>query len=268
MKILWLTDLHLDHLEGDGYGDFLRSLDPAPADACVVTGDVSAASTFARHLAEIHDELGEMPTYFVLGNHDFYGSTIERTRRAAANLRTSRPKLRYLFDEFAPVRLTERTLLVGHDGWADGRFGAYDPKLTHDCDDIGELKTLKGASPEMCAGYCRKLGEEAAEHVRVHLQSAFAVASHVVLATHVPPFPEASRYRGGAAEPSWLAHTVCGAVGDAIREEMAAGTGRRLTVLCGHTHHRWTGEPIPGVTVSVGAAKCGRQPEKYFVEID
>ena len=74
-----LTDLHLDMVEPERFRQFVAHLQSEPSDAVVITGDISRSNVLLEHLAILEDLL-RVPIYFVLGNHDFYGSSIAETR--------------------------------------------------------------------------------------------------------------------------------------------------------------------------------------------
>ena len=69
MKLLWLTDLHLDRVEEKCRMDFYRRLCEEDSDAVVITGDISTARLLPSHLLELGQTFGPRPVYFVLGNH-------------------------------------------------------------------------------------------------------------------------------------------------------------------------------------------------------
>lgn len=121
MKLAWLTDIHLNFVEFDNRKRFYSSIRETQADAILISGDVAEAATLIEELNEIERHV-DLPIYFVLGNHDFYRSSISNVH---ARLRIMPLRnLTWLTD--APVRLlTSQTALIGDDGWADGRLGDY-----------------------------------------------------------------------------------------------------------------------------------------------
>ena len=81
------------------------------------------------------------PVYFVLGNHDYYGGSIEGTRTVARGLSGN---LRWLHSA-GIVQLNRETALVGHEGWYDAQYG--DPMGSRvwmsDFDLIEDLRGLR-----------------------------------------------------------------------------------------------------------------------------
>ena len=70
----------------------------------------------AQHIAK--------PIYFVLGNHDYYQSSVESVRQKVTQLSQENPSVNWL-PETSLVQLNKDTLLLGEDCWADGRYGNY-----------------------------------------------------------------------------------------------------------------------------------------------
>ena len=114
MNLAWATDIHLDHASESARQQFCQSVNEH-ADALVVTGDIAESHTLSSALTSLAD-LTERPIYFVLGNHDFYRSSIAATRRQVGDIVRNSKGLVYL-SESGVVELTPETALVGHDGW-------------------------------------------------------------------------------------------------------------------------------------------------------
>src|SRR5215475_12570896 len=82
----------------------------------LVTGDIGEGDSVVRFVTELADIA---PIYFVLGNHDFYRSSIAAVRGQVQRLDDRATWLPAL----APLQLTERVALLGVDGWGDARCG-------------------------------------------------------------------------------------------------------------------------------------------------
>ena len=77
-RFLWLTDIHLDFLVPAQVDAFLDSLAAQPADGGSF-GDIGEAPDVTRYLMDLDQRL-RRPSYFVLGNHDFYRGGIAGVR--------------------------------------------------------------------------------------------------------------------------------------------------------------------------------------------
>ena len=260
-RIAWLTDVHLNFLRPAAREAFFESL--PEADAFVITGDIGEAHDVCDHLRAF---AARGPTYFVLGNHDFYKGSIDGVRADVRELCRDVPGLRWMPDA-GVVPLTDSTCLVGHDGWGDGRLGDYtnSPVELNDWRLIGEFDWL-GRRDRLAK--LRALGDEAAGHFRAVLPDALARFEHVVVLTHVPPFREACWHEGKLSDDDWLPHFSCKAVGDALREAMIAAPGRRMTVLCGHTHGVGEADILPNLRVLTGGVVYGKPAVQRVIEVD
>lgn len=254
MRVLWLTDIHLNFAVPPRTREFVQSVRAAEPDVVLLTGDIAEADDVTDYLAMLADAL-PCPIYFVLGNHDFYFGSITGVRQRIHELCQKTPNLRYLtqrdVEELAPT-----VGLVGHDGWADGRVGDYERSyiMMNDYKLIAELSNVGKADrwPLLKA-----LGDEAAAHIRRVLPVALAKYTKVILATHVPPLRAACWHQGEISDDEWAPHFVCQAVGDAILEIMPKWPLRELTVLCGHTHGAGECRPLPNVHILTGGAEYG-----------
>src|SRR5262245_51010310 len=124
VRLAWATDIHLDFLDDEGVRRFAAELAAPRADALLLSGDLSHAEHLEHHLRLLGQGVPG-PIYYVLGNHDYYGSSIAAVRQAVQELGARRPRLCWL-PAAGVVRLTDRTALVGCDGWADARLGSPD----------------------------------------------------------------------------------------------------------------------------------------------
>lgn len=252
MRVVWLTDIHLSFLRLGPRIEFLREVAAVAADAIIITGDIAEAPELCGYLEEFDDAVSR-PTYFVLGNHDFYYGSIEVVRRQMVSLCDRRPNLRYL-THMTSVSLTQQVGLVGHDGWADARLGNYlrsyvdmnDHRFIREFEDLGKLQRWP---------VLQRLGDEAASHLERVLPTALAVNPHVVVATHVPPWRAACWHEGQLSDDEWAPHFTCQAVGDKLLDIMSRFPDRQLTVLCGHTHGSGECQPAPNIHVITGGAE-------------
>lgn len=253
--ILWTSDLHLDHASVGVRGELEHTLRAAPGDAVVVTGDTSVASRLTADL-EFLAEAAARPLYFVLGNHDHYGGSVAGVRDTVIALGARRPEIQWL-PPAGVVALDPMTALIGVDGWADGRHG--DPLTTrfvlNDDRLIGEIATPQTRPGKLLVK--RALADADARRLEVLLGRAVAVARHVVIATHVPPFVDALPTTGRLAHPAWWPLLVCGATGTVIRKAATEHPEHTFLVLCGHTHAERDVSVMPNLRCLVAGARYG-----------
>lgn len=238
-RVAWLTDIHLNFLDESRRETFYRALAAGPAEALLLTGDIAESNTIVPLLHELAGAT-ERPTYFVLGNHDFYRGSIGEVRARVVGLSEGWPRLTYL-TAAGVVSFGANTALVGHDGWADGRLGDFDGSrvLLNDYMLIEELRQWRNSftlDRPALRRELERLAAEAVAHLAQVLPEALARHRRVVVATHVPPFAEACCHAARYADEQWLPHFCSQTLGDFLRKTAAEHPDREILVLCGHTH--------------------------------
>ncbi len=220
-RLAWITDVHLNFLDPPEVEEFFRTVSDTVADAVLLSGDVGEARDAAVRLNALHTAVGR-PVYFVLGNHDFYRGSIAGLRSKIEALCSAVPNLVWM-PRASVLPLTERTALVGHDGWGDGRLGDYWGSLV-ELNDWRLIEEFFGLDPQERLTKLQALGDEAAAHFQAVLPDALARFEHVIVLTHVPPFREACWHEGRISDDDWLPHFTCKAVGVVLAEAMGAAS--------------------------------------------
>lgn len=123
-RVVWLSDLHLNFVGSEHVEQFLDEIIATESAAVLIGGDVAEAATVATYLAQLDSRL-RRPIYFVLGNHDFYKGSIPWMRDAIRQPCCEYSDLYYL-TQLGVIERTPRVGLIGHDGWADARYGDYE----------------------------------------------------------------------------------------------------------------------------------------------
>ncbi len=238
---------------------FLESV-KGQADALVITGDIAESNSLGEILRQMSVVLN-MPVYFVLGNHDFYRGSVAGTRADVGEMIRGSEKLVYL-TQAGVVELTLNTALVGHDGWADARLGDFagSKVFLNDFVVIRELHRWKDEftldKPALCR-VLHELGDEAAQHLKRILPEAAQRYPRIIVATHVPPFREATWYQGQPSGDDYLPFFSCKAVGDVLREVAQSYPRCQILTLCGHTHGGGEVRVLENLRVQTGAAEYG-----------
>ncbi len=114
MRYAWLTDIHLEFLRDKKAVAFIDELATLGIDGLFLTDDISTAGRFEFHL-RLFENGYQAPVYFVLGNHDYYGGSIESVRRMIREL-CGRSKWLHWLPVSGIVEISSNTCLLGH-GW-------------------------------------------------------------------------------------------------------------------------------------------------------
>lgn len=254
-KLIWLTDIHLDSASEPTFEFLLTDLAKANADAILLGGDTADAGRLIPCLEDMLEAL-DSDICMVLGNHDFYGSSIGEVRDAAEKLARRHERLT-LLESSGPAEVAEGVALVGSGCWGDGRYGDYQASEVI-LNDFFEIEDLKGLDKQTRLARLNALGDAAAAGLRADLEAALAEYSRVICLTHVPPFREACWHEGQLSNDDFLPHFACKAAGDAILDVMGRHPAARLAVLCGHTHSSGFARVGSNIEVHTGRAEYGR----------
>lgn len=264
MRLAWMTDIHLEFIKARVLAAFLQTLKDAAPDAYIISGDIANAPDIITYLNLLEEAL-QKPIYFVLGNHDYYKSSIADVRQQVGTLAGTH--LHWL-NQRGVIELTPDTALIGHDGWSDGRYGDFMASgvLLNDYFQIAELINL--SQPELLAKL-NALGDEAAAHLRPLLVDAMPRYANLYIVMHPPPFQEAAWHEGktpGDDDP-YLPHFACKAVGDVLREIVPQHPDCTVTVLCGHVHGDGETLIYPNLRVLTGGAVYGKPEIKRIIDV-
>ena len=250
MRAVWVTDLHLSFCTEGTLASFYTAVHDAAPSIVFVTGDTGESANVFDFLAEL-ERIAGARVYYVLGNHDYYGSSIDKVRERARKTDRWLPAL-------GPIALTPTTTLIGIDGWGDARAGNRDSRVKlSDWQAIRDLDMLMHCPAQQRCAVLESLGVREGKELRAKL--AKVDARELVVLTHVPPFAEACWYDGKQSSPEWLPWFSCLSVGDVLRRYARAHPQTQVTVLCGHTHGRGEYRAEENLVVRTGGWSPGEE---------
>ena len=90
MKLIWLTDIHLNFLTLENRMEFYQKVVAASGDKILISGDIPEAPSVSEILKEMAKTI-QKPIYFVLGNHDYYRGKIDSLRKEIHKLIKNEP---------------------------------------------------------------------------------------------------------------------------------------------------------------------------------
>jgi len=243
-RIAWCTDIHLDFLNDNPEKliKFCESLAKQPCEGILITGDISNKNNLVYQLS-VMERIVQRPLYFVLGNHDFYGGSIEGVREEMNNVCGMSQYMKYL-SGVPYVVLSPTTALVGHDGWYDAGYGDVGQTsfIMNDWLKIADFARERLVSPYMIPNYgriveiARNLARVGVNHVMKGIKAAAKYHKHIIIATHFPPFDECNVHEGKSASPGHKPWYSSKMMGDMLRQAAAAYPSVKFEVFCGHTH--------------------------------
>ncbi len=77
----------------------------------------------------------------------------------------------------------------------------------------------------------------------------------VIIATHIPPFPESSWHKDKPSDDNWLPYFASKAMGDVIMSFASKYRDIKFLVLCGHTHTEITVKLFDNLIIKSGNAE-------------
>ena len=179
MRIQYLSDLHLESHA------FTLKVNPL-ADVLVLAGDLAPRSAQHR-LRRLLAETGEIPTIYLPGNHEFYNSTMEHTKRELTAICADFPNVHLLDDTWVDIRGVR---FIGSTLWSDFRLPfwqrdhfAGDPMFAQELAErgISDFRKVHGLSADKMVIMHR----QACELIRLGKR----YGGQVVVCTHFLPSP-------------------------------------------------------------------------------
>lgn len=281
MKIIWLADLHLNFI---GTRDLVSKMDLEDnktqikqfceciidqynPDALMIGGDISNSKYLEQHL-NLLNRYFKKKIYFVLGNHDFYHSSIKKVSEFLKGYLKKHRNLIWL-DNVEPIYLTDKTALIGSSLWNDGRAGNFETSNVwlSDYQVIEELKSSPYYTRDL-QKLLKYYAEIYTDHLIDNLELAIKNRDDIIMVTHVPAFREASFYDGKVQNDNWAPHFVCKIAGDKIREVMDKHPDKQLTIYSSHTHGAGEKRISDNIYVVNSESKYGRLQIQKMIEVE
>lgn len=258
MKACWLTDIHLNFLEEAQTKEFLETVRDCDADMVFLTGDISESPVLAMHMTMI-DQIVAKPVYFVLGNHDFWYTSVAHMQANFPRFLNGRSYLKWL-SVLGVVPLDTSTCILGHEGWYDCRYG--DPVnsgfMMADWRFMGDYYGC--GTKQAIIERSQSLAQVSIDHFRKHLPDAIRRFERIVILTHFPPFDDTHVYNGAIGSPYAQPYFTNRILGELLKAAAQANPTKEFIVFAGHTHGRVSKQVLPNLAVHVGGANY-KSPE-------
>lgn len=251
-----MTDIHINFLIEKERSVFFQKIKSTHSDAILITGDIAEAPNVEMLLSEMADHT-KMPIYFVLGNHDYYRGNVSDVREAVTTLTKSHDMLFWL-PASGIQTLENDTLLLGHDGWADGRLGDYQNSTVelNDSRMIVDLYQQRILGRSQLLQKMQQLADADASEIENDLiQAVSHNPKKIIVLTHVPPFREACQHMGKISDDDWLPFFSSKVVGDVLMKVATNNPSIDFLVLCGHTHSEANFQPLKNLQVKAGMSE-------------
>ena len=199
----------------------------------VITGDISAGPHRSDQYSELAEHVNK-PIYFVLGNHDRYGTTFANTEAVVARVMTRFSHLVRL-DGSQVIPLNESVALVGVEGWADG-LGGEGPATKARINDFYQILDFATEPEPQVFRAMKERARKYARALKPSLLKALKEYQTTIVATHVPPYEGAAWHEGSPSSGDYQPFFSSPTMGKLIKAAATEHPGKSVLVLCGHTH--------------------------------
>lgn len=272
MRIMWLTDIHLDMLRDDEVEKYFNHITAYDHDAILITGDISDNRHILHHLQMI-DRLITVPCYFVCGNHDFYGGSIKQFQKSVDEFCKNLRNVKYL-SSMSHTQIGSYCL-VGQDAWYDGV--ASDPTrsnvIMNDWLKIEEfyqnncvaivngifernLPNILKIAKYLAQIECSKLENKINTLIK-------AGHDKFIIATHVPPFNNTLDTSPRSNNACWYTSKI---IGDMIEKKAQMHPEINFHCFSGHVHRTWRDKINHNLIVHTGKSEYSRPGVAGFIE--
>jgi predicted phosphohydrolase len=263
MRAAWLSDIHLTDIAEDRALAFCEKVREHECDSVFLTGDISESPVLLQHL-KLLDANIQKPIYFVLGNHDFWYSSVPHIYNTLPQAISGLNFVRWMTN-LGPLRLDDGVCVVGHDGWYDCRAGDVRnsrfimPEWSKQQDYQGS-RTIDDIIEKSQA-----MSNLSITHFKKVLPDAIARFDKIYILTHVPPFEETHYHGGVQGTPHYQPYFVNKILGELLRTAASLHPRKQFVVLAGHSHGRVSKTILPNLTVHVAGAQHGAPEIQPFV---
>ncbi len=287
MKLAWCTDIHLNFLNDKKREEFYDKFMTDDIDAVLISGDIAEATNVDKIMIEMGNYI-KKPIYFVCGNHDFYDGCVSAVRLSLEEAMKECEYLHYLpFNAGLQLRYA-KNMVFGIDGWADTRYGdVWNSRVV--LNDEHYIKDLRDHQTNYNYGTPGKVGKwdkrkELADADAERLKESIIYRIEyrdemdmfcfggdqirkVIILTHIPPFPEASKHRGVQSDDNYLPFYASKATGDVLMELATKYPDVDFLCLCGHTHGAADFQALPNLRVKAGESEYRYPCIQEIIEI-
>jgi len=160
------------------------------------------------------------------------------------------------------------TILLGQDGWADGRLGDYQNSRVslNDSCLIFDLFQAKILGKLQVLEKMQELADFDASQLENDLiLAAKKKPKKVIVLTHVPPFAEACMHKGVMSDQNWLPYFSSKVMGDVLSKVATKNPSIEFLVLCGHTHSKAEYKPLDNLVVRAGNVEYSKPEVQQLI---
>jgi predicted MPP superfamily phosphohydrolase len=263
---VWLSDTHFDHTGDPGVIALAEEIVKVNPTGIFVTGDIATSDKFVYYLSAL-EKITQRPIYFVLGNHDYYGSSFENTEKKAINVSSISTHIKYL-GNVSYMNIGQQTAVLGVDGWYDALNGSWrtaqqTAKLS-DWTLIGDF--VKCKSMESIVALSKKRANEQVTSLMAKIKAATRYAKNLIILTHVPPVQMCDQVTTLDIN-TLVPFFTCRMLDDLMMQAAASYQNKSFMVLAGHTHLSGTSKPANNLMYMTPTIEYGHPVISRIVQV-
>ena len=188
MKLLIMSDLHLEFMSGKPKDYSLKIPQDLDFDVFIFAGDIHVgrqAFNWFDYLRETFDQ----PIIYISGNHEYYGKDFNTLDKEMYKSAESRDNVHYL--QYGEPFIIENTVFFGGTLWTD--FDKENPLVMWEAQSqMTDYRVIKNFSPEKSLSVHKQTRQAIEERVK-----EFPNLSKVLVVHHAPSWNSIeSRYKG------------------------------------------------------------------------
>lgn len=269
MKIAVTSDLHLCHTDNGQMAirDLIASMNDVDAEALIICGDIYDSFNLKNIVDCFISEGWDKPTWFVLGNHDYYSGSFLAGDSIARDITRSINNPFEWLDCVHPFEIKEGLFLLGTSCPYDMRagVGASSKMIMADFRQTEELRNQFDRIPVL-----RSRADHLVSSLELKLNELIKTreVKEVIIASHVSPWWKTAFFRGRTSDAHHAATYVCERLGQVIENYSIYNNDINFLCLHGHTHGHFKGLlpnwKLKNIYVMCGDATYG-EPKIHFV---
>lgn len=249
IKVLRLTDLHLNFLSQEELDWFFHDFSKIKVDIVFLTGDIADGNSIKKVLQRF-SEFTKTEIYYVLGNHDFHWSSFSKVYSEIKDLS---PKL-HLLDVSEPIYLDDLAI-IGASGWFDAGWRKPLLPIVFIADWFAIEDFVKIYSYSAFLKEIDSLTQVYITSVQRKLKEVLTKVDRVCMLTHFPPTK--IRRKSIFAKWWWDPYDSSKQMYEMIKKEMKKNPKKSLQVFAGHIHQNYQEQILPNVHLNIAEATLG-----------
>lgn len=233
--MLWLTDIHADKKSEKQLDELYHNINQLNPDLICITGDIADGEKAHLFLENLFTNTNR-PIAFVLGNHDFYGWSMEDFQQQTTQFSHKNKGIIYLSD-IEGLQFGNDNMIIGIDNWNDlTEYNLNEAPIRSW--DFDHIEDFKGLSDQELINKSKELAAHSCKELEAKLQYAYEQGiKNLYIAMHFAPYHSSHYYSQEILNnEKHKYYWSCSPIGKIIDQFANEHPEIHITILSGHTH--------------------------------